>query len=574
MTEAQTQTNEVPAEEVIEVHQTADEAAVKDSFGKNLTLTGMQTRQTDTGDITFFNTDYVSPRVLDIIQWYCNTQVSGFNGLYSVIFRMDGLPKVDVPSDTPTSWMFFPDTLTAVCNIRGCIDVALFEVMSGDVKEAACINTWAVIWRAIVQNFFHEAHHAQTFLNDRELLDSKGQKGSKARDDEEQAAIVYAQTMMIEAAKALNIEPEFTPEVADIIQDRIADEMEAIDDESPSHHKLWASNMKYMLKHGFIVHIKTDEGYEDKSYSTLKEFMHSQSGDAENDPAWLIQHPDTTCVGTTTNTINPIADSPAPVTQTGGFMSPPNNNNGYVIEDDDYNDDDIDYGQAQSPTNTIHANNAYQTPNANGMQGAANVANGYAGPNTTPQNPVAGPPAQFNQPAVVGGQSAQPLNWDTGYHQAIVKGLYQKLANNIFGKCQFIVGQTANTPFFMNVPGIEAPLPLSPEEAQLVIAQTITQNGKFMKDQPVQNNAIGGCTIGKAKLMPGYELVLNNGQGGQIRRKFIPQNPWKTSKTAEWARNGHQIVWIIDPDAADKSLSMRVMGGIVESNRSGQWAAV
>jgi len=87
---------------------------------------------------------------------------------------------------------------------------------------------------------------------------------------------------------------------------------------------------------------------------------------------------------------------------------------------------------------------------------------------------------------------------------------------------------------------------------------------------------ISGKHINAAKTLPGYELTLNRGDGTRIRRKFIPQNPYKRrvsdnefSMTAKAAQKGDQIMWIIDPDVIDKSIAVRMYNSVLQKNPSG-----
>jgi hypothetical protein len=104
-------------------------------------------------------------------------------------------------------------------------------------------------------------------------------------------------------------------------------------------------------------------------------------------------------------------------------------------------------------------------------------------------------------------------------------------------------------------------------------------NSKLQMDAKV-TGWISGRLMDKEMKLPGYALVLSNMAGQQIRRRLIPQNPWKTNKNGQYsqtallAQQGTCILWIIDPDAVDKQFATRIINGMFENNKNGSWQRV
>jgi len=524
---------------------------------------GIMVKELLEGNIVFFNSDLVTAKTIEIM---CKAvELGGFertgHGLFSVIFREDGRP---IPEDgSKCQWMFFPDTYSAVCNLVHLFD-RVVEIGQGEKSDMAkYVSFRAEIWKSILTGFFHELHHADKFLEEPDLL----RASKEAKDEEEETADDFAREMIISLAKEYDIEPSFTPEMESIIDQRWAEEIELAETDDDEKLQEWAKVQKYMRQNGLFMHIP-EEDHDDFNITNFKDLMHIISGDDGNDEDWLKG---TTSVQNeipgTTNVSEVTMDQPASTDAAG----------------------DVDPQMPEAE---------WDTPwheDVPGMQGVVNVydhepqVDPQPAPNipTPPAEPVtpaapAAPAAPTsnvgtNPAAVVGEAMYQAPQMPNEGFQETVKGLYLKLFTHIFQNCGYAAGQT---PFFNQGARIADQIPLTEAENKIV-KEMVCYNGQGQRTPGVKvTNWVSGVFIDKAMTLPGFDLTLTDPNGVQITRKFIPQNPNKTkadgnlSMTAQWAREGHQILWVIDPDNKDKQYAMRVFNGQVESNVSGKWASV
>jgi len=134
---------------------------------------------------------------------------------------------------------------------------------------------------------------------------------------------------------------------------------------------------------------------------------------------------------------------------------------------------------------------------------------------------------------------------------ASMQAIYMRLANNIFDKCQFN-GAGA----FGNPAGVLEGVSIAdiPHANQLIHScETMNQYGQ--KTRSENKGVIRGTVFTKSGL-PAFVLWVNiNGQ--MKKRLLVPQNPNKGSKSAEQAKSGARIVWIIDGDMTDQEVIER-----------------
>lgn len=523
---------------------------------------GVDIRELSSGTLVFFNTDVVTGKTIDIM---CKgIDVGEFDqtghGLLSVIFRTDGRPTLD--DGNKCQWMFFPDTYSAVCNVEHLLD-RVIEISQGESsKEAKFVSFRSEAWKSILAGFFHELHHASAFLENPDLL----RESEDAKDEEEDRADDFARTMLFTLAKEYDIEPSFTGEMDDIIDKRWADEIELAQTDDDEELQEWAKIQNYMRENGLFMHIP-EEDNDDFNITNFKDLLHCMSGDDENDEEWLKN----------TNGISSTIPGSVNVTEVT-MEQPMPQDSAYTINT-----------APQEPMDEI----PWDTDEVPGMQGVAEIYNHTTTP-TTPavapptapatQTPTAPPMAPSmesapttNPAAIVGESMYQPPKMSNEAFQAAIKGLYLKIYEHIFNGCGYNPGVN---PFFTQGARIAEQLPLTEAERQIVKEMVCYNNQGQRTPGTKATNWVSGVFIDKAMTLPGFDLTLTDPNGTQVSRKFIPQNPNKTkqdgslSMTAQWAREGHKILWIINPDNKDKQYAMRVMDGEVQSNISGQWAAV
>ena len=476
--------------------------------------------------------------------------------------------------------MFYPNSLAAVCNLRGCIDLAIANTQDIDTPNSEFVSIYALVWKNILQGFFHEAHHANAFLQDgHKLWDDKDERAK-----EEEKADEYARTMLFKLAKTIDVEVEFSETVTNMVNGRITAEMEIVKDLLPNLEKdrdedqklaRWYASQKHMINYGGVYYDE-DEGSSNPAISlkTFKEFLHVCSGDAEDDSEWL---------GETIGQPLELKQEPAHEDAHGNQVPSSIDVAAVVGQDAAESYDDMPFEPDEAPVSagfqgvsqfTATPIPAYTAP-ANTNPPAAPVAAQPA--SAAPIAPVATPVAPTSNPAVVVGAAAYPeIQLPAGVDaKTVVYGLYLKIFKHLFQDCQY--NPTDNSVPFAGVGNIVNWVQLDQNESLFVKEMTCYSTdgkGTWCPGTKV-NGAISGIIIDKAKTLPAYELVLSTPEGTQIKRKFIPQNPNKMvngqlTTTAADAKAGNQIMWIIDPDT--KAYSVRVYNGVVQQNINGRWA--
>lgn len=529
------------------------------------------------GNMAVCNTELITQKMLDIMVACLDD--GGFeadgHGLLATIFRDDNLPNSE--DGTPATWMFYPNSLTAVCNLKGCINIAFQNSRDLDTPNSEFVSIYALVWKNMIQGFFHEAYHANSFLQEgHDLWDNK-----EARAKEEEKADEYARTMLFKLAKTIDVEIEFSEIVADMISEHLHSELEAIkeilpnlEDDRKDDQKLsrWYDSQKHMINNGGVYYDASDDSDPAIVLKTFKEFLHVCSGDAEDDAEWG---------GETIGQMLEVKQVPAHEDAHGNKVPQAVDVAAVIGEVDPAMS-----AQDWDSFDDMPDNEADEATVSTGFQGVsqftASPMPAYSAPaNTNPPVPVpapmpVAPPIVPNNPAVVVGANMYPeVLLPAGVDaKAVVYGLYVKIANNIFQGCQY--NPTHNTVPFTDVGNIANPLQLDQYEALFVKEMTCYSSdgkGTWCKGTKVEG-VISGVIIDKAKTLPAYELTLSTPEGTQIKRKFIPQNPNKVvngqyTNTAADAKAGNQLMWIVDPDT--KAYSVRVYNNVVERNENGKW---
>jgi len=540
---------------------------------------GTQLMSTSVGDVCLFNTDLVNPKTLSIINFILEN--GGFeddgHGLLSIVFRNDGYP-VSKEVGGRNNWMFYPDSQSAVCNMIDCIEMAFDVTQDAKIEGTENVSVFYQVWKNIIQGFAHEVHHSEAFIGNEDDI----RNDDDARKKEEEKACLYAKSMMFEMGKAIDIEPALPDWLITDINSRLTEQLELI---AEMHKDLkpedvdvklrdWAICQVYMRDEG-VAFYRPDEDEKKPAiiHKTFKEFLHQCSGDAEDDKEW-----NTPTIAAQVD----LVQEPINETAAGGVPTPaPFDPDG----DDDNFDDMTDPDQevtgfagvqaiaAKSPTPDMGKTDL--SSNAVAFTSAVHAPNGAAQP-LPPVAPILG--GAENPAIVMGAKAYPPIVLPAGIDpQSVVYGLYLKVFSHIFQTCQYNPTDPA-TPFAA-ANNIAAWLPLDQHEAMFVKEMTCysadpAKRGVWCPGTPVEG-AISGLLINKEKTLPAYELTLSTPDGTQVRRKFIPQNPNKVKNgaltgTAQLAKQGNQILWIIDPDT--KAYNIRVYNGVIQNNVNGKWA--
>ncbi len=523
----------------------------------------VQVVDTKSGAIAIHGRELVTPQTIDIMMAFLNRFIEEDceNGVNSLIFRKDGFPMLD--NGGWASWVFYPDSCAAVCNIKGCIEIAMATALDEDHKDSEFLSVWAGTWLNIIDGFFHETHHAMSYSADRERFDDPDELMR-----EEKLANAYADDMLEIVAKAINMEIGFTTIINDMIGLKVANEVERIiEDENASKKEIrWVECMEYM-DHNKLVYYAPGEyvkSGEPIALKTIKEYLYTTSQVQEGDESWNMEE-DTISVpisisATPDDTIAEVVeDIPA---DTKAVTNAP------VVQlavPENHEDEELPF----TPDEEILPFTPDEVVEQVAVQQVVTVNPVVANTQTKVVSPV------------VGVGAFTPLGWDGIKHQAVVKGLYGKIFAHIFQTCGF--NPSINTGLgecFAAKDNIKALVPLTVDETQMVeFMECYNEQGQYRSGVKVEYS-IAGLFLNKENTLPGYTLTMNRGDGTAIRRKFLPQNPWKVrqdqsfSSTALEAQSGHQILWIIDPDAIDKQFATRLYDGVLQSNVGGSWTAV
>ncbi len=546
-------------------------------------MNGHQLHDTVMGEISFINTDFVSQKAIDIMVHSIN--ILGKNeeghGLLNVVFRIDGQPRL-TPGQ-PTPWMFFPDSQSAVCNLVDCVELAFINTMDKEKENAIHCSLTTLIWKNILTGFFHESHHAHSYITDRLALDMS----ARAIQEEEKLADEYGREHMYRMAQKIDVEPELGEMLDGILHEKWTEYVTLIesDKKASEYEKFWVMIQKHLFETGasWFDPGEPDSDEQHTLLETFKEFCHFCSGDAEDDPDWntpiagaiectLVQEP---CMedskgnivgppeGTVMAAINAEYAPAAANTVVGneGFMPLTSD------DDDSFEPDDTPIpgfqGVAQSPVQPVVQ-----------PQAIAPVVQPQAVAPVAPVAPVV-PMASGQEIVQVGAGMYPPINMDITQFQGIVKGLYLKLFNHIFQSCGY---NPTMTPPFGQSGKIADQIPLTVEE-QLICKEMVCYNaqGQKMEGTPV-NGWLSGVFIDKANTLPGYELTLSTQAGQQIKRRLFAQNPHKKNKAGEYskpaldARQGNQLMWIMD--TTTKEFATRIYNGHLQSKNGYDWSTV
>lgn len=562
---------------------------------------------TDAGPVFMINTNFVDPKVFIIFKQILDEFYDTGHGLTSIMFRKDGYP--DISEDDYTTWVYQPDSMSAVCNINHCVEAAANLTLDMTNPDTVYIAIKTLVWENIIKGFLHELHHAQLYMTDRIELD----ESVDARAQEEIDAIDYSSDKLIAMAKDIDIEmclgslidslvyqefctmkTEIETNIAAIeaAADIDADGSKLIDDEGMATIALsnrWITLQQHMLDTGKTWYTDgegEDEDGKEFSLTTFKEYMCWRDESDMTKDDWkkdtigiaaqveFIAPPPATPIAPVATTqpmyapapVAMAAAAPPPGTVTDGAGWVSNNPNEEIYEDydDEYTQEFDQKTAAQSQAAPPAQQGGFQSPVGNQTP-------------QTPQSPpptAAAAPPQSYAPNVQGmvENGACQVNMGTLMH-----GLYKKLFDHIFYGCQW------DKAVFQEKSAINMRLMLTPDEDK-VVTSMVTQNETGAYMEIPADAFISGKIMDKNKELPGYEFKFIDYDGKPGTRKLVPQNPKKTrpsdgkpSYTAELAQHGWHICWVIDPEAADKALTTRLVREPdtniirVENNLNGKW---
>lgn len=541
---------------------------------------GIEIRQHPCGDVAIIGGGLVPAKLIDILM--ASLDDGGFDidghGLFTIVFRDDGFPMSE--EGVLNAWAFSIDACSAMCNIQHCVELAFQDTMNPDVTHSEKASIHMAVWKNMLKGFFHETYHSNSAITD----PWKIRFDAEFQASDEEIAPEFAREQLMAVAKRIDIEPVFTQNLLDMINERLEAELKRIEesDDATKADKAWAFHQKYLLEKGGMFYAPPEDKDEEGLHlMTFKEYLQFFSDDPDSDE-WKTQ-----TVGvvqgesTYTPTNETAAGKPAVDTSVGVYVDP---------EADPEFDagDDLPFEPDFEPAGFGGVGTA---PAADGFQGvAAQTAPATAPvetPATAPVQPTYQPaPAAgggYGQPqgggygqattqpagggygaapasVQVGAQEYPALNIDANTAQNIINNLYLKIFGHIMQTCGFQYGtvqvgqDTSALQPFSQKDNVKAHLVLDANELMFVKEFKAENNGSFVKC----DGAIQGFFSDKAQKLPTYELKLQNLDGTTCTRRIFPQNPFKlldwknasagfTQRALE-AQSGKQILWILNPD--------------------------
>lgn len=565
---------ETVVEETTEVME--ETTVIESEFPDDITkeesgIHGSMILDTEGGPIHIINTNLVPPKMIDIMKHFLDQFDIMGHGLYAIMFRDDGYPRVE--PDVVTNWMYYPDTKSAVCNLSDIIDGAFNDTMDNEKAHSYCSKTFA--WMRLLKGFYHECHHAQEFMVNRDKLDSS----SKARNNEEKDAISFADESLEKEVKVIDLEVEFSSAMATMFNSRFASIERGILKNGDDSQKTWLKAQSKMLEYNthFYIPPKPENAGKAVTIDTFKEFLcWNYKGDPES-PEWNVAtigqrmvyqaEPDTAADVVTE--VAPVVESneeysPAPWqvdtlpagTQPayagwgGAGASQPAQ---APVQQPVYQPvQQPVYQQAVAPVQQP----SYQNPG----QAPTNMAGGFKPPVPAAVAGMAQEPGVNPNAVIMGAGAYEPTGVAPEEMGAIMKGLYSKLFQCTFEACGFVCNG-------WSMPNnIQGRVMLNDMEKRVVKHMShVDANNQCHDNVPVTDFIIGKF-VDKAGVLPGFEFTVANPDGSASTRKLIPQNPNKTAwengkptqnltKSALEAQNGNCIMWIVNGDEPDAKKS-------------------
>ena len=564
----------------------------------NVVMTkGIQVRQTPNGDVAFINTEYVSQKLINLMVEMLSSEhyahagsgKSYGHGMFSVVFRIDGGPSYPNSKKElkPVPWLFNESGKTAICNLKECIILALEQGVTGKkgFENLYMMDVKTLVWHHILVGFAHECHHASKFMDEYFEIVTNPQRSAQ----EEVDADVYARLAIYDLAKSINVEMDMGPTLDSMFAEAwglLWEELTTTpDSELSAHEKKFMEAQKEMMNSDIVWFGKApDTEHEDHVLRTYKELLHHFSGDPADDPEWAIPvhepHVEKVVFQNNTTDIGPEEECydrcqvnqenlPQMPQAAAGFQG--------AVPQQQVNGQQQNWGYQPQ---TVQPTQQQAQP---GMPVPPTGVLGQANPQATPyvpQNLPTGTNIGQNMNAVVGANAYPASTLTPQEFQTVINGLYNKLFAQVFSSCGFNPMNGPGNPFFMQTAKIVEPITLSVEEQKIVHSmECYGPDSKLQMDAKV-TGWVSGRLMDKEMKLPGYALVLSNMAGQQIRRRLIPQNPWKTNKNGQYsqtallAQQGTCLLWIIDPDAVDKQFATRINNGVFESNKNGSWQRV
>ena len=519
-------------------------------------------------------------------------------GLINLVFRGDGYPD-------DCMGMAYVDTHSVAINLEG-----IFKISCDIAKDEKNLSLRGILWTNLLSTILHDIHHVLYGYTDREDLEAKknGEKGTALLDDE---ADDWAKEMMVKLARKVDIEPPMMAEFGFFA----AKFMELMSTKAVEED--WLGHHLGLIEAG-MIYVNAEQDIEIKTYREyLRQTMDSKN---EQDPEWeqAVSAIDMVCrlengsievaktiepvaapvIETQTESIEVpaeveaevavIAAAGAVVGQEGTEIVVPANTPIKEAVVDGFRKKVLVVGNAADASPEMQAGSQQplfavdmpaEIPIENdgaGMAEAAAVEQSITNGDAVPlPEAVALEQQQIANAAnvTIPGPNTPTTYLDNGLTAEVItqtlQTIYQRLYHHIFTKCE----RQLNSAVGFNKPqavltAVQAGDIIQRFGAEDLVKEydTINATGQYASEQ--FTGYIRG-TIMKKTQLPAYDLFLNIG-GRRLARRLVPQNPSKMkdgqyTQSADEARTGHAIMWIIDRDAK-KELGQKAFVAKIRDN--------
>jgi hypothetical protein len=528
---------------------------------------------TECGAVAVFGHDLVSKKDLTVLgQMLSLPEFSleeGGHGVFSVVFRGDGLPVNKEGSMILGACAH--ETNSIVINLMEVFSYA-FDLIDKDENT----SIWTYYQRTLYTTLLHEIHHLNFLQGVKIITDDIRKEG-------EELAEKWCIDTLFYLAKNYDIEPtHFSKSPFFCKQNH--ELIHGSEDE-------FIKNQRHMLDNNIFYSLPPSKGVHDGlNLHHFKAYLHLISGDKDNDPEWskptvrksnnepieslhdLLFVKDTPALTPVEH--NPLKDMGTAPVEAAPVQAPSMVQYAEESMDDDfysgyYGDEgiegvitggyDVESYNEPAPYNAPAPVQAPPVYNAQATQQAVPAFNAYpvagqtAAPVTAPVQAAPVAPASTIYPNY--GHSPD-------YMKEVVRGIYKKINNHIFSRCERLL----NSPVGFAKPEMVhvEPIALSDAEKQIIIrTECMDANGRICSNMPVTNGELRGFVMRNAKL-PAYKLHFNF-NGNSVCRLLLPQNPAKDSKYGIMAQQGHCILHIMEGDDKIAAISGKFKDKIVDN---------
>jgi hypothetical protein len=526
----------------------------------------------DSEDTIILGGELVCQKIVALVSEVLNEDAE--LGVASLIFRNDGYPEGALG-------MAYPDTHSVAINLAKIWDSSIEIASSGKYD----LSLRGILWINLLSTVLHDIYHIYAANIDRNAFESMDDK------DKEDEADDWAKQKLVELAVKFDIEPPTMHEMG-WFAGKLMELMN-----SDAVNEEWLGKHLEMMENGLLYQDKTTEIHTFREYlrRTMDEkYVKEADWDKISVVDMIINHED----GSTEFASGETVEKPEVKDEPDVVVLPENYDTS--VEQDEKEEAAVE--AAMAVANAVGAKDADSATGETGETVAADTVEAptaEATPTTqvadnlfpslddhvqpaemptesakTPQGDNLDMPIATDQvplPANVMAEQqmyanaanvtmptkSEPRTYPSNNIPddklvVILREIYQRCYHAIFTKCD---RQLNSDQGFASPGGVLTPVQigdiLERHGVKDLVISYDTLNGAGQKTAEEFQGYVRGTIMSKTQL-PAFDLHLNiNGRG--VNRRMVPQNPSKMkngqyTQSAQEARMGHAICWIIDRD--------------------------